>query len=205
MRPASGRWESAHLSRRRRLPRRLNPPCLDLAGTLGRAAGPASVLGAPHNNLQFVRAYQKLVLADLVALSALRSFLNRLLNRRSVRLFFGEHQHEPRNDPDYRRDCVFARWRRLVLAARARITRPVLKRRPPRSRNPVLAYEDGRHPGARSSVLKRATPIGPTSQPLNFAGFDRRTRRTSCYKREMSKDGGCRVLWRQTLLQVIRS
>lgn len=31
-------------------------------------------------------AYQKLVLADLVALSALRSFLNRLLNRRSVRL-----------------------------------------------------------------------------------------------------------------------
>src|SRR5664280_2301073 len=63
----------------------------------------------------------------------------------------------------------------------------------------------GRHPGARSCVLKRATPIGPTNQPLHFAGFDRRTRRTSCHKREMPKDGGCRVFWRQTLLQVIRS
>jgi hypothetical protein len=32
-------------------------------------------------------------------------------------------QNESRADSDYRRGCVFAWWRRLVLAARARLTR----------------------------------------------------------------------------------
>jgi hypothetical protein len=34
----------------------------------------------------------------------------------------GELQYEPGNDSDCRRDCVLAWWRRLVLAARARLT-----------------------------------------------------------------------------------
>ena len=50
------------------------------------------------------------------------SVLNRLLNRRAVRLLLGELQYEPRNDSRYRPDCVLAWWRRLVLAARARLT-----------------------------------------------------------------------------------
>src|ERR1019366_466376 len=35
-------------------------------------------------------------------------------------------RYESRNDFDYRRDCVLAWWRRLVLGTRARLTRLVL-------------------------------------------------------------------------------
>jgi hypothetical protein len=38
---------------------------------------------------------------------------------------FGELQNEYRNAFDYRRGCVLAGWRRLVLGAWARLTRPV--------------------------------------------------------------------------------
>src|ERR1035437_8585702 len=38
-----------------------------------------------------------------------------------------ENFNESRNDFGYRPGCVFTWWRRLVLGARARLTRPVLE------------------------------------------------------------------------------
>lgn len=38
-----------------------------------------------------------------------------------------DFNNESRNDFDYRPDCVLAGWRRLVLGAWSRLTRPVLE------------------------------------------------------------------------------
>jgi hypothetical protein len=49
--------------------------------------------------------------------------------RQPYKSALGELHNESRNDFDYRPGCVFAWWRRLVLGARARLTRPVLERK----------------------------------------------------------------------------
>lgn len=91
---------------------------------------PGSESANVHSALHHLFAFAKGTFHQLRCGKKLRVFLfEQTAQTSTCETFLGELQYEPRNDSDHRRDCVLPWWRRLVLAARARLTRPVLKRR----------------------------------------------------------------------------